>query len=535
MLRFDSSGKPFIIIRDQDQKERLTGSEARKANILAAMTVANLMKTSIGPLGMDKILVDQDGEVTATNDGATILKNMQVENPIAKLLVELSQGQDDEIGDGTTSVVVLAGALLEESLSLLEKGIHPSKISEGYEKACDIAVKHLLKICDKIEFDKENYGSLVKAAKTSLGSKIVNQYTEKIAKISVEAVLAVADLERKDVRFDLIKLEGKTGGTLGDTELIDGIIIPKNFSHPQMPKQIKNAKIAILTCPFEPPKPKTGHKLDIDSVKKYKELLEIEQNYFKEMTDLVKKSGATLVLCQWGFDDEANHLLLQKKLPAVRWVSGTDIELIAIATGARIVPRFSELTEKKLGKAGMVIEKSIGTTDEKMIVIEKCSNTKTVTILVKGGNKMVVEEGKRSIHDALCVTRNLIKDNRIVYGGGAAEISCSVAVNKASKEITGVEQYSIRAFSQALLSVPIALASNSGLNSLEAVSEIQLKQMEKESSFLGIDCLSKGTNNMKEQYVFDTLRGKIQEFLLATQMAKMILKIDDIIRPTGQY
>jgi len=337
-VAFDEFGRPFIILREQEKQERLKGVDALKANILAAKTVAHTMRTSMGPKGMDKMLVSPDGDVTITNDGATILEQMNVENQIAKLLVQLSKSQDNEIGDGTTGVVVLAGALLEQAEHLIDRGIHPIRIADGYERACDVAIKNLNSIAEKYDFTRENIEPLVLSCMTTLSSKIVNRLHRKFAEISVNAVLSVADLERKDVNLDLIKLEGKVGGKLEDSELVHGIVLDKEMSHPQMPKEIKDAKIAILTCSFEPPKPKTKHKLDIDSADKYRQLLEQEKTYFLDMVKKVKDSGATLALCQWGFDFEANHLLLQNKVPAVRWVGGVEIELIALATGARIVP-----------------------------------------------------------------------------------------------------------------------------------------------------------------------------------------------------
>merc|ERR1712100_842112 len=283
----------------------------------------------------------------------------------------------------------------------------------------------LKEIADKIEFTNEDTSMLLKTCKTTLNSKVVNRHLDQMAQIVVDAVLAVADVDRKDVNFELIKVEGKVGGKLEDTRLVHGIVIDKDFSHPQMPKSLKDAKMAILTCPFEPPKPKTKHKLDIDSVEKFEQLAEAEKKYFTDMVQQVKDTGANMVICQWGFDDEANHLLLQNELPAVRWVGGVEIELIAIATGGRIVPRFSELTPDKLGSAGRVHEESFGTTKDRMIVVEDCPNSKAVTVFVRGGNRMMVEEAKRSIHDAVCVARNLVIDNRVVYGGGSAEIACS--------------------------------------------------------------------------------------------------------------
>merc|ERR1711977_636966 len=381
-LAFDEYGRPFLIVREQQAKGRLKGLAAQKANIAAARQVAASLRTSLGPKGMDKMIVRPDGDVTITNDGATILQRMEIDNQIAKIMVQLSNSQDNEVGDGTTGVVVLAGALLEGAEKLLDRGIHPIRVADGYEMACDIAVAHLKEIADTVPFSKDNIEPLVKTCMTTLNSKVINRHNRQIA---VNAVLSVADLERKDVNFELIKVEGKVGGKLQDTRLVHGIVIDKDISHPQMDKEIRDAKIAVLTCPFEPPKPKTKHKLDIDSVEKYEALAKAEQDYFADMVQKVKDTGANLVICQWGFDDEANHLLMQNKLPAVRWVGGLEIELIAIATGGRIVPRFQELTADKLGAAGMVKEVTFGTERETMLVIQDCQNSKTCTLLVRGG------------------------------------------------------------------------------------------------------------------------------------------------------
>ncbi|XP_054434308.1 T-complex protein 1 subunit epsilon [Pteronotus mesoamericanus] len=530
-LAFDEYGRPFLIIKDQDRKTRLTGLEALKSHIMAAKAVANTMRTSLGPNGLDKMMVDKDGDVTVTNDGATILSMMDVDHQIAKLMVELSKSQDDEIGDGTTGVVVLAGALLEEAEQLLDRGIHPIRIADGYEQAARIAIEHLDKISDSVLVDVKDTEPLIQTAKTTLGSKVVNSCHRQMAEIAVNAVLTVADMQRRDVDFELIKVEGKVGGRLEDTKLIKGVIVDKDFSHPQMPKQVEDAKIAILTCPFEPPKPKTKHKLDVTSVEDYKALQKYEKEKFEEMIQQIKETGANLAICQWGFDDEANHLLLQNNLPAVRWVGGPEIELIAIATGGRIVPRFSELTAEKLGFAGLVKEISFGTTKDKMLVIEQCKNSRAVTIFIRGGNKMIIEEAKRSLHDALCVIRNLIRDNRVVYGGGAAEISCALAVSQAADKCPTLEQYAMRAFADALEVIPMALAENSGMNPIQTMTEVRARQVKEMNPALGIDCLHKGTNDMKQQHVIETLIGKKQQISLATQMVRMILKIDDIRKP----
>ncbi|CCH40998.1 T-complex protein 1 subunit epsilon [Wickerhamomyces ciferrii] len=522
----DEMGRPFIIVRDQGNKKRVHGIEAKKTHILAARSVASIIKSSLGPRGLDKILISPDGEITITNDGATILSQMELDNEIAKLLVELSKSQDDEIGDGTTGVVVLAGALLDQALELIDKGIHPIKIANGFDAACKVAIDQLDKVSDDIESNTE---ILLRAAKTSLGSKIVSKSHDQFAKMAVDAVLSVADKERKDVDFELIKVEGKVGGSLEDSKLIKGVILDKDFSHPQMPKRIEDVKLAILTCPFEPPKPKTKHKLDISSVEEFKNLQDYEQNKFKEMVQQVKESGANLVICQWGFDDEANHLLLQNQLPAVRWVGGPEIELIAIATDGRIVPRFQDLSPEKLGKAGKVYELEFGTTRDRMLVIEECSNSRAVTCFLRGSNRMIVEEAKRALHDSLCVVRNLIRDSRVVYGGGSAEITSSLAVSEAADKQQGIDQYAFRAFANALDTIPMTLAENSGLDPIETLTNIKSRHVKEQNSNLGVDCLGKGSNDMKDLFVVDPLIGKKQQLLLATQLTRMILKINDVI------
>lgn len=528
-MQIDEYGRPFLVIAGQDSKSRLTGIDAIKSHIIAAKTVGQTVRSSLGPNGLDKILTSPDGEVTITNDGATILGMMDVEHQVAKLLVQLSKSQDDEIGDGTTGVVVLASALLEKAEPLLDKGVHPMKIADGYELAMQVALNRLDEISDTFELKERS--QLVEVAKTTLSSKIVNKAHDKFAEIAVDAVLSVADLKAKDVNFELIKVTRKTGGELEDTMLIKGVLVDKDMSHPQMPKNIKDAKLAILTCPFEPPKPKTKHNLEITSVEEFKELQNYEKEKFEEMIKNVKDSGANIAICQWGFDDEANHLLLQNDLPAVRWVGGPEIELIAIATGGRIVPRFSELTPEKLGKAGVVREISFGTVSDRMLVIEECPNSKAVTIFIRGASSMVVAEAERSLHDALCVIRNLVRDNRVVYGGGAGEIACALSISEQADKTKGLEQYAMRSFAEALETVPMALSENSGLNSVATVAGLRSRQKNEKNPYLGVDCLLKGNSDMKDQRVIETLIGKKQQIQLATQLVRMILKIDDVRSP----
>ncbi|KAH9578893.1 Chaperonin Cpn60/TCP-1 family [Trypanosoma melophagium] len=528
-LAFDEYGRPFLLVKEQSQKERITGIEAQKANILAAMSVSNVLKTSLGPRGMDKILVTQDNDVVVTNDGATIVDLMDIDNEIGQLMVELSKSQDSEIGDGTTGVVCFAGALLEQASALLDKGIHSSRISEGFEKACEVACKRLEEIAEKVPVSHEEFQYLLRTARSTLNSKVVNRDRDRLAKICVDAVLSVADMDRRDVNLDLIKVEGKVGGCLEDTCLVNGIVIDKDFSHPQMPKELKNPKIAILTCPFEPPKPKTKHTVHISSAEHMMEIHSQEQEYFRKQVKLCKDAGAELVICQWGFDDEANYLLFRNDLPAVRWVGGVELEMIAIATGGRIIPRFEDISPAKLGTCGTVREVGFGTTKDRMIFIEECPQSKAVTIFIRGGNKMMIEEAKRSLHDALCMVRNLIRDNRVVYGGGSAEIAASTAVLNYADSVSTVEQYAIRSFADALESIPINLAMNSGLDPIKSLSMARLAQVDGKNPFAGVDCMDCGTIDMKEQQVFETLQGKCSQLRLATQVVKMILKVDDVI------
>ncbi|XP_073964968.1 chaperonin containing TCP1 subunit 5 [Choristoneura fumiferana] len=530
-VAFDEYGRPFIILRDQDQQKRLTGLDALRSHISAARQIAGILRTSLGPRGLDKMMVSPDGEVTVTNDGATILKLMDVEHQIGKLMVQLAQSQDDEIGDGTTGVVVLAGALLEQASSLLDKGIHPIRIADGFEMAAATALQHLDSISEAFPVSQDTRENLIKVAMTTLGSKVVVKCHRLMAEIAVDAILTVADLEKRDVNFELIKVEGKVGGRMEDSLLVRGVVVDKTMSHPQMPKVLKDVKLAILTCPFEPPKPKTKHKLHVGSADQYRELRQYEHDKFLEMVRRVKDTGATLAICQWGFDDEANHLLLSEGLPAVRWVGGPEMELIAIATGGRIVPRFEELTPEKLGHCGLVRELSFGTSKDEMLVIEECSNSRAVTVLMRGGNRMIVEEAKRSVHDALCIVRSLVQDSRVVYGGGAAEIACSLAVARAAETISSLDQYSYRAFADALEAAPLALAENSGLSPIDALSEIKARQVAEKNSNLGIDCMAKGSNDMKAMNVIESLHSKKQQIALATQLVKMILKIDDVRSP----
>uniref|UniRef100_A0A2K6ALF6 T-complex protein 1 subunit epsilon n=1 Tax=Mandrillus leucophaeus TaxID=9568 RepID=A0A2K6ALF6_MANLE len=429
---------------DQDHKTRLMGLEALESHIVAAKAVANTMRTSLGPNGLDKMMVDKDGNVTVSNDGVTILSMIDVDHQIAKLMVEMSKSQDDEIGDGTTGVVVLAGELLDQ-------GIHPIRIAGGYKQAVCVAIEHLDKISDSILVDVKDTKPPIQTAETMLGSKVINSCYRQMAEIAVNAVLTVTDMEQRGVDFELIKVESKVGGRLEDTKWIKDMIVDKDL----------NAKIVILTCPFEYP------------------------NQKQKMIQQIKETGAKIEICQWDSDDEANHLLLQNNLPVVRWVGGPEIELIAITTGGQITPKFSELSARKLGFAGLVQEISFGTTKDKMLVIEQCKNSRAVIIFMRRGNKMSIEEVKRPLHDALCVIWKLIHDNHVVCGGGAAEISCALPVSQEVDKCPTLELYALRAFANALEVIPKALSENSDMNPIQTMTEARARQVNERNLALG--------------------------------------------------
>ncbi|KAB0387927.1 hypothetical protein FD755_002883 [Muntiacus reevesi] len=447
-LDFDNYGGPFLIIKDQDCKSHLMVLEALKSHIMAAKAVANTVKTSLGPNGLDKMMVNKRGDMTVTNDSATLLSMMDVDHQITKLMAELSKSQDDEIGDGTTGVVVL----LEMAEQLLDLHIHPIRITDGQEQAACIIIEHLGKNSDSVFIDMKNTEPLIQIAKTTLDSKI----TVHCPHCGRHAA--------RDIDFQLIKVEGKVGGWLKDTKLFKVLIVDKDFSHPQMPKQVEDAKVAILTCSFEPPNPKMKHELDVTSVEDFKALQKCEMEKFEEMIQHIKETAANLVICQWGFDDEANHLLLQNNL-------------------------FSEITAEKLGFAGL------------MLVIEQCKNSRAITVFIRGGNKMIIEEVKRSRHDALRVIGNLIPDNRMVYCRGATEITCALMVSQEADQCLALEQCAMHAFAEGLVVIPMESAENSGMNPIQTMTEVRAR-------------------HVKEQLIS-----------LVTQMVRMTLKIDDIRKP----
>ncbi|KAK7598364.1 hypothetical protein V9T40_006599 [Parthenolecanium corni] len=533
-MTFDEYGRPFIILREQAEKEQISGLEVIKSHILAAKAITSIMKSSLGPKSLDKAMVSPDGDLIITNDGATILGKMDVDHAIAKLLVELSECQDIGVGDGTTGVVVLAGALLEEVEQLIEKGIHPIRIADGFELAAHFCIKHLEFISEEIAVEK-NREFLKYTAMTSLRSKVVSKCNDKFAEMAVDAVLKVSNMENNLVDLERIKLDGKPGGSLEDTMLVNGVIIDQPLCHPHMDKELLKAAIAVVSCGMEMPKPNQMKAyLELASVESYNETKEYEKEVYESMIKKLEEIGANFVVCQAGIDDPATHLLLQSNTGGVRYVSEKEIELISTASGAHVVARFSDLTPEKLGFVGSVREIGLGM-DNRMTVFEDCINSSVVTILIRGGNSLIIEEAKRSLNDALSIVKNLVMENRIVYGGGSCELSCSIAISKEADKISSLEQYAFRAFADALESIPMVLAENCGYSPIHTVTEIKSRQIVENNPYLGIDCMQMGTSDMKKQQVIETFRGKKQQILLAMQVVKQILKIDEVRTTDKNY
>jgi len=500
-----------------------------KKNINEISSLSSILKTSFGPLGMDKIIKETPDNIIITNDGATILSKAKMKGEIRKMLAELSLSQDHEIGDGTTGVVILTGALLEQAEKLLDIGIHPTRIAEGFNYATDVCVEFLEQQSQSLFGDFSDYSFLLSTSMTTMNSKVVNRSKKKLEEICIKAILAIADLERRDVNLDLIKIEEKVGTNLENSMLINGNLINKEWSHPQMPKRIEDARICVITCPLEPPKPKSKHELEIENVRAFRELEKTESEFFNNIISQVKKSGANVLVCQWGFDDEGNHLLLRNKISAIRWVSGLELELIAISCGAQIVPRFNEITSSTLGFTGRIREFCIGTEYDRYLIFEDCPLAKSVTILIRGGSDFIIQEAKRAIIDAMAVIKNLIRDNRIVTGGGSTEIACSMRIFDEAEQSIGLKHYVLLAYSEALKTIPYVLAENSGFDAIKLVSSLEKNQRESMNSNLGINCEKGIIDNMIKIKVFETLISKQQQLQVATQMTNAILRIDNML------
>lgn len=515
---------PILILKEGTQRTR--GREAQSAAIMVAKVIAETMRTSLGPRGMDKMLVDSFGDIVITNDGATILKEMDVEHPVAKMLVEVAKAQDEEVGDGTTTAVVLAGELLARAEELIEKEVHPSIIIDGFRKAAKEAINILDSIA--VPVDPKNKQELVKIAKSALVSKLVSEYADFIAGLAVDAVLRVAEQVNGQWRVDLddVKLEKKEYGSIMDTKLIEGVVLDKEIVHPDMPKLVRNPKIALLDASLEIEKTEFDAKLNIESPEQMRAFMEEEERMLREMVEKIAATGANVVLCQKGIDDLAQHFLARKGIVAVRRIKKSDMDKLAKATGGRIVSRVDDLTPADLGTAELLEERRVG--EDKMVFIEGCKNPKSVTILIHGGTQRIVDETERSFKDAINVVKDILLEPKIVAGGGAPEIEVASRLRDFAKTLPGKEQLAVEKFADAIERVPMQLAENAGLDPIESI--VSLRSSHKEGKkWEGVNVLENRLGDMWAAGVLEPVVVKKQVVKSAVEAACMILKIDDII------
>jgi thermosome len=519
-----AGGMPVLILKEGASETK--GREAQKNNFTAAKTVAEIVRTSLGPRGMDKMLVDSLGDVTITNDGATILKEIDVQHPAAKMMVEISKATDNEVGDGTTSVVVLAGALIERAEELINKNVHPTVIVDGYRKTAFRSIEILNSIAMKV--DDQNKDQLVKVAKTSMQTKLVSKDSLDLANMVVTACKQVSETRNETTKVDLddIKVEKKAGGSIKDTKLIKGIVLDKEVVHGGMPKRIENAKIALINSALEIEKTEFDAKLNISSPEQMKRFLDEENVMLKSMVNKVTSAGANVVICQKGIDDIAQHYLAKAGVLTVRRVKESDMTKLSRATDARVINNLDDMTSKDLGNADLVEERKVES--DKWVFIEGCQNPKAVTILIRGGSQRVVDEADRSVHDALMVTKDVLEKPLIVAGGGSPEAYVSNKLKEWTTTLTGREQLAAEKFAEALETIPITLAENAGMDTIDTMTELRSKQS-KGSTWAGIDVRSSQITDMSELDIVEPLSVKEQIIKSATEVASMILRIDDVI------
>ncbi len=517
-------GQPIIILKEGTERNR--GSDARNANIQAARIVAEVVKGSLGPKGMDKMLVDSFGDVTITNDGATMLKSMDVQHPAAKMMVEVSKTQDDEVGDGTTTVVVLTGELLGKAVELMDKKVHPTVVIDGYRDAQEQALKFLEEISIKV--DPRDRGTLKKVAMTSLASKLVAGYSGHIADLAIDAILQVAEEVDGgyEVDLDMVKMEKKPGGSLTDTRLIRGLVIDKEVVHSDMPKLVRKAKIGLLNAAMEIEKTEFSAKIHIEKPDEMQAYLDQEEQMLREMVKKVKGAGVNVLFCQKGIDDMVQHFLAREGVMAARRLKKSDMEALAKATGAKVVTSVDDLSKEDVGYAATVEERKIG--DDKMTFVEGCKNPKAVSILIRGGTERIVDEAERSLHDALSVVRDVVREPKIVAGGGAPEVEVARRLRRYAEGISGRERLAVSAFAEALEVIPTTLAENAGMDPIDAISEMQSRH-EKGEMWVGINSMDGKVSEMAELDVYEPMQVKAQALKSATEASTMLLKIDDVI------
>ncbi|ESQ23506.1 MAG: thermosome, archaeal [uncultured Acidilobus sp. MG] len=521
----ETMGVPVIILKEGTQ--RAAGREALRNNMMAAMAVAEILKTTYGPKGMDKMLVDSLGDVTITNDGATILDKMDIQHPAGKMLVQAAKGQDEEAGDGTKTSVIFAGDLLRQAEDLLDRNIHPTIIIQGYKMALDKTSELIDKLAETVRYEDDDV--LVKVAKTSLSSKAVSEARDYFAKLVIQAVKAVAE-KRGDkwyVDINNVQIVKKHGGSLLDTQLVNGIVIDKEVVHPDMPKRVTNAKIAVLDAPLEIQKPEIDMEISISSPDAIKRLLDKQEKILQEKVEKIAATGANVVITQKGIDDVAQHFLAKKGILAVRRVKRSDIEKLARATGAKIVTNIDDLKPEDLGYADLVEERKIG--EDKMVFIEGAKNPRSVTILIRGGFERIVDEAERSIHDALSAVADAIVDGKVVAGGGSVEVELAKHLREWAKTVPGKIQLAVEAFARALESLPQTLATNAGHDPIDVLMKLRSSHSDASKKWYGVDLNTGNPIDMWASGVIEPLRVKLNAYKAGTEAATLILRIDDMV------
>ena len=527
-LTTTASGQPVLILKEGTTRNR--GKEAQKNNIMAAKVIAEVLKTTLGPRGMDKMLIDSLGDITITNDGATILKDIEVEHPSAKMMVEIAKTQDDMVGDGTTTAVVLAGELLKRAEELLDQNIHPTILVSGYRKAAVKAVEAINKVAWPVEEDDR--ATLRKVAITSMSSKAIGNAKEHFADMAIDAVMQIVEKrgDKNVADIDNVQVIKKTGKGLFESQLVKGLVIDKEVVHPGMPKMVEKAKIALLDAALEIEKTEMSAEIRIRDPNQMKAFLDQENKMLQDMVQKIKKSGANVVFCQKGIDDMAQHFLAKEGILAARRVKQSDMEKLARATGGKMSTDLNDLKAQDLGMAGLVEERKLG--EDKMIFVEKCKDPRSVALIIRAGLERMVDEAERAMTDALSVVSDVLESNKVVAGGGAVEIEAAKELRKYATSVGGREQLAIENFANAIEVIPKTLAENGGLEAIDVLVELRSAHEKADGQYKGVNVFTGKIEDMKQKGVIEPLIVKEQAIKSATESAAMILRIDDVIAST---
>jgi thermosome len=519
------TGQPVLVLKEGTSRNR--GKEAQRNNIMAARVIGEVVRSTLGPRGMDKMLVDGLGDITITNDGASILDEMDVEHPAAKMMVEIAKTQDDMVGDGTTTAVVLGGELLRKAEELLEQNIHPTIIVSGYRKAAKKSIEILGK--KAIEVDLEDKETLKKVADTSMGSKAVGSARDHLSDLAVEAVKHIAEKQGNNWTADIdnIQIVKKEGKSLNDTKIVEGVILDKEVVHSGMPKSVENAKIALINAALEVEKTEFSSEIRINDPKQMKAFLDKETDMLKGMVNQIQNAGANVVISQKGIDDMVQHFLAKEGILAVRRAKESDMDKLSRATGGKVLSNLDDLTQDDLGYAKLVEERKIG--DDEMVFIEKCKDPKSVSLLIRAGLERMVDEAERAMNDALSVVADVFKKNKIVVGGGAIEAEVAKELRDYAVQIGGREQLAIEAFAESLETIPSQLAENAGLEKIDIMVELRAAHEKTNGNLMGVNVFSGKVDNLWKEGVIEPLSVKEQAIKSASEAASMILRIDDVI------